>query len=147
MADGRIEFLEKSGFTNPYGHLLKSVSQNDSNVLLDAYWEAKARVLGQSPMTKFYELKKKEDGDDVPSITLLLSRKDLELLDWNEFIVKKNQPISIVEDDFWRKKIEYEHTFSKKTVTAVMIGMCADIKELLSFEMKAAGKGSILHDG
>ena len=98
-------------------------------------------------MTKFYELKKREDGDNVPSMPLLLSRRDLDLLDWIGFIVKTNQLISIVEDDFWRKKMKHEHTFSKKTVTAVMIGMCADIKELLSFEMKAAGKGSILHDG
>ena len=119
--------LEKSGFTNLYGHFLICIYRDDENVLLDAYWEANTRELGQSPMTKFYELKKKEDGDNIPSMPLLLSRKDLELLDWIEFIVKNNQPISIVDDDFWRKKMKHEHTFSTKTVTAVMIVMCADI--------------------
>ena len=36
LHDGRIELLEKSGFTNPYGHLMKFVYRGDERFLLDA---------------------------------------------------------------------------------------------------------------
>ena len=39
---GRIEFKDKSGYTNPYSHLLSCYCYGDEDALLDKYWEAKA---------------------------------------------------------------------------------------------------------
>ena len=39
---GRIEFKDKSEYTNPYSHLLICYYYEDEDTLLNKYWEAKA---------------------------------------------------------------------------------------------------------
>ena len=118
----------------------------------DSFWEAKVRQMQQSTMNAFFEkVAKKENaddnaGDNDPSVPMKLSTKDYEMCTLIEFIIKENQPLSIVESPFWRKKLGHQQKFSKKTVKDVMIGMCVDIEKILAAEMKAAGRGSILHD-
>ncbi len=46
----------------------------------------------------------------------------------------------------YQSKMKHEYRFSIKTVCAVIIAMTCTIEVKLATEMKAAGKGSIVHN-
>jgi hypothetical protein len=138
---GLIKFRKQAGFTNPLNHIKKFCFSNDNSLLLDAYWEAKVGAKIQSNLEEFFELPIKSQGASI-----IRKKKDNELFDWVEMIVMKNWAACCVENDMYRSKMKHEYRFSIKSVRAVIIAMTCFVEEKLAAEMKAAGKGSIVHD-
>ena len=58
----------------------------------------------------------------------------------------ENWPLSSVEDVLYQERMKHKHKVSVKTVREVLLGLPISIEEMLADEMKATGKGSIVHD-
>ena len=74
---GRIEFREKTGFTNPFAHLKKCCFHGDDEAMMRSYWEAIAAKKQQSHLKDYYS--KKEDIKECSIVKLTVSEKEL----WN----------------------------------------------------------------
>jgi hypothetical protein len=96
----------------------------------------------QSNLVAFFELPTKS-----PGASIIRTKKDNELFDWVEIIVMKNWGACCVEDSLYQSKMKHEYTFSIKIVCVVIIAMTCAVEVELVAEMKAARKGSIVHDG
>ena len=81
-----------------------------------------------------------------PGASIIRTKKDSELFDWIEMIVMKNWEVCCVEDSLYWSKLKHDNNFSIKTVRAVIIAMTCVVEVKLAAEMKAVGKGSIVHD-
>ena len=136
-----MKFRDKAGFTNPINHIMKCCFSNDKSIMIDAYWEARVGTKIQSNLGVFFQLPTKS-----PGASIIRTKKDNELFDWVEMIVMKNWEVCCVEDSLYRSKLKHDNNFSIKTVHAVIIAMTCAIEVKLATEMKAAGKGSIVHD-
>ena len=155
MTGARIEQQNGSGFSNPLKHILSCVYKGDEEAMEASYWEKKAAREVQGRLETWFGKKSNGGGDDNNSgkeedednTVQPLVKKDIELKDWIDLIVKKNVPVSCVEDPFWREKLKHEYKFSRATVMGTMLEMCADVEMILAYEMKKAGRGSIIHDG
>jgi hypothetical protein len=138
---GVIKFHVKAEFTNPLNHIKKCCFSDDKSLLIDAYWEAKVGTKIQSNLGVFFELPTK-----LPVASIIRTKKDNELFDKVEMIVMKNWGACCVEDSLYQSKMKHEYTISIKTVLAVIIAITCAIEVKLATEMKAAGKGLIVHD-
>ncbi len=82
-----------------------------------------------------------------PGASIIRTKKDSELFDWVEMIVMKNWGACYVEDSLYRFKMKHDNKFSIKIlVCAVIIAMTSAVEVKLATEMKAAGKGLIVHE-
>ena len=131
-----IIFRHKTGFANPYKHLVTCVGKGDVNVVLQLYRDEMDRKTKQSCMS-----------DHFTPTAIIPSDKDIELFEWIQMITHKNWPLWSVEDDMYRRALKHRHKFSSITVRRVILAMVPIIEQVISVEMKEAGYGSILHDG
>jgi hypothetical protein len=138
---GLLKFRDKAGYSNPLNHIKKCCFSDDKSIMIDAYWEAKVGTKIQSNLGEYFEVPTKS-----PGASIIRTKKDHELFDWVEMIVMKNWAACCVEDSLYRSKMKHDNKFSIKTVRAVIVAMTCAVEVKLAAEMKAAGKGSIVHD-
>ena len=76
-----------------------------------------------------------------------LTSKEMALYDYLRLIVLKILPVCIVGDQEYMSFHKYNESISSKLMKEVIFKMVDLVDNELEKEMKAAGRGSILHDG
>ena len=135
--NNEIVFPIASGWTNPFNHLKKCLSQNDLRHFAEYYWsKADALEAGSSIVDHFPVIKEDfapEESNDV--------------MKWIELIVLKSLPINIVEDPTYRRFHDSDKRHGSVKIKQVMFKLCEYIEKIIGGEMKSAGRGTIMHDG
>ena len=83
----------------------------------------------------------------VPETVMIPTKKDNELYDFVKLIVKKNLPLSSVEDADFRTSFKHKFKFSKKLVRNILFNLVPMVQSAIQKEMKEVGYGAIMHDG
>ena len=91
--EGHITYQNKSGYKNPHSHLRSCIANGDEDTLLQIYERTLTRKTLQSKMSAHLNC----DG-----IVFAPSQKDVEIFELISMIVRKNLPLSIVEDEDFR---------------------------------------------
>ena len=78
---------------------------------------------------------------------MIPTKKDNELYDFIKLIVKKNLPLSSVEDNDFRTSFKHKSKFSKKLVRNILFNLVPMVEHAIEKEMKEVGYGAIMHDG
>jgi hypothetical protein len=141
---GRIKFQDKTEFTMPQKHILSCAFGYDSKKMHDACWESQIGLKEQALLGKYLHA---SVGASMPSGSCqLLRKKDHESFDWVEMIVMENWGLSTVENELYQKRLKQTNSLSIKRVLAVIIAMICAVKKILAAKMRAAKKGSLVHD-
>ena len=78
---------------------------------------------------------------------LIPSQKDVEIYDFVKMIVKKNLPLSVVEDPDYRQVFKHTFKYSRALIRDILFHLVPMVKKAISREMKEAGYGGVMHDG
>jgi hypothetical protein len=138
---GRIKFKDMAGYSNPLKHILSCCFANDTDAIHNAYWESQVGKKMQALLANYMSV-----SDAKPKPFQLLNKKDYAFFEWIDMIVMKNWAIMTVENKRYRKVLKQTFKFLIKTVRSVILAMTCSVEEILAAEMKAACRGSIVHD-
>ena len=61
-------------------------------------------------------------------------------------IVKKNLPLSVVEDPDYRQVFKHTFKYSWELIRDILFHLVPMVKKAISSEMKEAGYGGVVHD-
>ena len=78
---------------------------------------------------------------------LIPIQKDVEIYDFVKMIVKKNLPLSVVEDPDYRQVFKHTFKYSRALIRDIIFHLVPMVKKAISGEMKEAGYGGVMHDG
>jgi hypothetical protein len=138
---GKIKFKDLGGYFNPLRHILSSCFANDTNAMYNAYWESQVGKKKQALLANYMSV-----PNAKPKPFQLLNKKDYALSEWIDMIVMENWAILTVENERYRKVLKHTFEFLIKTVGSVILAMTCAVDEILAAEIKAACRGSIVHD-
>ena len=62
-------------------------------------------------------------------------------------IIRKNLPVSVVEDDDYRVAFKHTKRYSRSLIRNILFNMVTLVEEALKIELKEANYGAIMHDG
>ena len=114
--------------------------QSDKEALLELYRRSQTIKSHQSSM-----------ASHLPPIAgasiLIPTKKDSEVYDFIKMIVRKNLPLSVVDDNDYRVAFKHQHKFSSKLIRDVLFNLVPMVEEAITKEMKCAELGAIMHDG
>ena len=130
-----IWFQKSMGFINPFNHLKTCIADGKVEQLYMVY-DQKRESKRLHVSGTFFQ----------PTVDRMTTR-ELAMNDFLRLIVLKNLPLSIVEDEEFRKFHRYSDVISKRLLKDTIFKLVDIVDRKLGEEMKAAGKGSILHDG
>ena len=91
--NGRIKYQNKAGYKNPHSHLRSCLANGDDDALQKIYERTLNRKTLQSKMSPHL---------NSSEILFAPSQKDVEMFEFISMIVRKNLPLSIVEDEDYR---------------------------------------------
>lgn len=132
-------FLEKSGYSNPYAHLLSCYARNKSK----AEQEKKLDEL----FNKARNSAQKSNGDIRAHFNVsALSEYEKAIHAYLDLIVGKSLPLSLVESAQFRAVSRYEHNVGVPKMTEVIFKLVELVEKEVGAEMRKT-KGAILYDG
>eukprot|EP00986_Skeletonema_menzelii_P018329 scaffold26626_cov178-Skeletonema_menzelii.AAC.7 len=121
----KIEWKKNTGFTNPFSKLCTCFG--GAHAVNDAYWYAyDAKVRGES-------------GDDIRHAMNWIAGYTPEengAFDWLRMIVKKNWPLTSVEDADHRSVIKHTQKFSYKRMAMLLLLLGEIVEEKITEQLK-----------
>ena len=131
--DGRghtIEWEAKTGYGNPYRRLCKCFGSEE--MLLEAYDAALDKSTGSRLDIIVFDRSTPEEK------TIYM---------WIELVVKRNLPLSAVEDQLFRKCVKHNSKLvSAKRIKKILFAMVELVEKAVGKELRDAGCGALMHD-
>lgn len=135
----RVKFLDKSGFKNPYRHLLschgkgKPASQHEK-ILIDKYEDARSKAAMEGgSILRHFQAASMNDYEKALAANIRL-------------LVCKNLPLTLVSDPEFRAFSRYPVPISYATTVSVLRELVKLVENRIASEMKQT-KGALLFDG
>ena len=78
---------------------------------------------------------------------LIPSKKDVGIYNFIKMIVKKNLPLSVVEDPNYTQVFKHSFKYSRALIRDIIFHLVPMVKKAILMEMKEAGYKAVMHDG
>jgi hypothetical protein len=133
--DRELSFEQKSGYRNPYNHLVACVGGGEEDALLEVYEEAVVEQRNAAGLGNHFVARV-----DKPT------ERDQAIYGWIKLIVMKNLGLNAVEDESFRHFSKYNVALSAKTIREVILKLVELVEQSIAVELKGK-KACLLHDG
>jgi len=135
----RISFMDKSGYRNPYMHLVrcygKGKEDKDAKSIVDTLYRDARK-------------KQREKGGSIRShfISGTLSEYEKAIYCYLKYIILKDIPIRHIESSEFRNLSKFNFPISAKTLTSVILQLVVLVENIIIHEISGK-KGALMHDG
>jgi hypothetical protein len=132
-----VHFFKKSGFMNPYDHLMRCFG-SEANLLL-MYEQAKQEAAASGGGNG--------RGNIRDSFQFAAANpRDQAICDWVELIVMESLPLNTIEKKLYRNFSKHNLPISAETLKGVLFALVELVEDLINDELKAAKCGATMHD-